>query len=557
MSIQQTVLFAVAIAFLRLAYGGYTYGLFDAIDHQPLIERALDPGYLVRDFRVNAGAAFDPRTYYTAVMAFLGRVAPLPAVSAVLTFLLYAAVAYFTARTAMVLFESRLAALAAGVLVLSVDPFYGMDYLVASYLKPSFVSRAFGYGALLAGLQRRPIAAAALSAVSSFFHPTLAIETAAFALSIAAVVPRPPDRASGDARGFAVAGLILAAHTLLFWWLPYGLSLRSFRMDDALFLRIALFRTEYTTVPSSFPLRFWIGGAVFLAALTAVWAHWFHAATEKGRPRAVGLCVAGILAFCLGGYLFVELLPLRAWVAARAFRMMFVVKWLGLLVIVGVPARSRRWTLFAAANAGILVWAAVAGEIQIPALVLATLLAALVAAVPAIQATRAVRPAWLTPVLPLLVVAAAAVDQVLPSGWIPGAARARPMYDLPAADPIARYAAARTPADAVFLTPYDYGLFRLTARRAIVVDWRSMPFDDAGMLEWWRRMNACYGDVGDLDREVGLRRMDQAYHSITDARLRELSVAYGAGYAVLYAETKTSHAVLERTETHKLVALTD
>jgi len=66
---------------------------------------------------------------------------------------------------------------------------------------------------------------------------------------------------------------------------------------------------------------------------------------------------------------------------------------------------------------------------------------------------------------------------------------------------IANFVAANTPENAVFLTPPDFGSFRLIANRAIVADWKSMPFQDIGMDGWWERMQDCYGVIPETDRK--------------------------------------------------------
>ncbi len=45
-----------------------------------------------------------------------------------------------------------------------------------------------------------------------------------------------------------------------------------------------------------------------------------------------------------------------------------------------------------------------------------------------------------------------------------------------------------TPVDAVFLIPPSLSGFRYRAQRPVFVDFKALPFQDAAMLEWYRRL---------------------------------------------------------------------
>ena len=118
----------------------------------------------------------------------------------------------------------------------------------------------------------------------------------------------------------------------------------------------------------------------------------------------------------------------------------------------------------------------------------------------------------------------------------------------------ARFARENTPGNAVFLTPPVFGKFRLIARRAMVVDWRSFPFQDRAMVEWQRRMFDCYGIPG----AVGLAaraESDENYRKIRDSEIEKLQIKYGFSYAVLYRETPTDFPVTYQNRKYKIVLL--
>jgi hypothetical protein len=113
-----------------------------------------------------------------------------------------------------------------------------------------------------------------------------------------------------------------------------------------------------------------------------------------------------------------------------------------------------------------------------------------------------------------------------------------------------------TPADAVILTPPSFGMLRLLARRAIVVDFKNIPFRDRDMRDWYQRILYCYGPVAAAGYAAP-DSMDANYRKISDARLKAIHHRYSASFALLYAETVTEYPVVAAAEHLKLVHLVD
>jgi hypothetical protein len=86
-----------------------------------------------------------------------------------------------------------------------------------------------------------------------------------------------------------------------------------------------------------------------------------------------------------------------------------------------------------------------------------------------------------------------------------------------------------TPKDAVFLTAPGLERFRLHARRAIVVDWKSPPLSPDELVEWYLRLCRISGNpnVTSLNAaEAGYRRMDVK-------RIQSLVSEYGLQFAIV------------------------
>ena len=80
----------------------------------------------------------------------------------------------------------------------------------------------------------------------------------------------------------------------------------------------------------------------------------------------------------------------------------------------------------------------------------------------------------------------------------------------------------------MFLVPRDWGIWRLFAERAVVVD-NVFPFHDEHMKEWYDRYLAIY------DTEQGAGYPSGYPRDVTESELRELQGRYGFHYAVLPA----------------------
>jgi hypothetical protein len=119
---------------------------------------------------------------------------------------------------------------------------------------------------------------------------------------------------------------------------------------------------------------------------------------------------------------------------------------------------------------------------------------------------------------------------------------------------LSNYVRQSTPVDALFLTPPKFGTFRISAQRAIVVDFISFPFQDDAMLEWRKRLFTCYG-IPINEGFAVINELSMAYNKITDAEIEKLQKIYGFEYAVLYANTSTNYQVIYGNKEWKLIQL--
>ena len=105
-----------------------------------------------------------------------------------------------------------------------------------------------------------------------------------------------------------------------------------------------------------------------------------------------------------------------------------------------------------------------------------------------------------------------------------------------------------TSSTSVFLSPHLFGFIRTEAERAIVIDFKAFPFKETVMLEWYRRIEDCYG--------LQENSFEKVYQNLDDARIQELQKKYNFNYAILYQETETKIPVIYSDSEYKIIDLT-
>jgi hypothetical protein len=594
---------AVFLGLLPPLLGWTSFGTENQIEQIPLVLRALDPGYLVRDYFVSANMSYGPRTFYTGLVALGARVMPLP-----LVFLLGACVArgliaWVTSLTALHLFRSPLAAMLAATVAVAVEGVQlgGAAELDPAHLIPQQAALPFALAALALGLRGRLLSCALLSLPALLLHPLVGFELgglgiAAGALSRLRASPRVVRAWLGRA---AVAVALLAAAMAAIWVIPTGAGGRS----EAFFTVLIGFRLPHHYLPSHFPAANYAyfasalaGGAVLMALLRR------EEVLEDQDLRSLIWLLALMLSSLLLGYVFVEVWPSALVTSAQLFRLTLVLKWVAALLAGGAAAWlwEQRQDLGAKGVAALMVLGT--GAIQ-PLLFLASALLsqarrrlegrssdlalgglAVVALVTAslafgrgheIEVTvggatlavlsvtgfanprtgRLLRvlPAALVCVLFLLQVAARLSPEG-PAGALLGDRR----LCLCANDPrrpehgATEFAGANLPEDALLLAPPHLGHLRFSAARALLLDFKMLGYEEATVETWLERVEAVFGRL-EKKGFAALAEMNGRYAALADRDLLRLGARYGVDHAILFSPMPTKLPTLYADRWYKVV----
>lgn len=490
---------ALLLFFLRF---GHDYGSSDQDELIPVLLHEADPALFANDWFVQTQSeGFSVRRYFLWVL--VGLHATMPLWLAFLTLYLAswlgtAAAVYVMARH---LTGNVVAAAAAvvGALVLTPQWTLGGNDLVHNLLVPSMPAWTCALWGLYAVLRERHLLAGALLGVATCLQALVGLQVAGLlGLCLAAEQLwhiRTGNRATIDIRPllqFTSAYLLLAAFVLV----PVlgQVSAPAGGQEPSIFYIMAQFRNPHHYLPFSFSAR----SALLFSCVTLVGLAagvWLYRRGGLRHGPLLASMLGAVVAIDVGALFFTEFAPLLFVAKLQLFKYTVLVKLLMVIVICGAAVRllpdalqawldglfSRGRTLAAVAfvGGGVVLAAALLGD-----------------------------------------------------GLLHDRIRFLARAETPAAR-VAAWARTQTPPGAVFATPPSLFTFRTDARRAIVVNFKAFPFQEAHIGPWFTRLT----DLAPAERPARgggavLPALDAAYHRLSPAQVVDLAGRYGFDFIV-------------------------
>lgn len=585
-------LIATAFGIITTFITYYGYGLLDHVEQLPIIFRKLDSSYLINDFFVNATESSVARGRFTYLMAMLaGDKSHLPVLFFILAMLSNIAVSLITYFFARSYFKgSRLAGIFAVAVVMCVHTF-DMGWNTHIYAI-NFVPYVLAVPFLLAGIwmafEQKVIIATVLCIIATQMHPLMGLEVGWLILAVSGfiLIANKEYKTKKTLDRYSAALLMMIAVSV---FEVYPLMAAP-KIEDGLFISIlAHFRHPHHYIPSGFPISDYLFTIGFLIAVCVIL---FTPGTRrKVFDTGIKAITCSIILLCVCGYLFTEVWPMRIWVIAQPFRLLFFVKWLGLILFSGTIAgftmnRGLRLiyilSLLHPVSGSAII--AVRGLIKTPGRWLDSLLLTLSIillvnfAIPMYKVWHVLL--YIT-IIAVLVGYARTVKRIaitftivvvlmfvtrkhlyytdkylylagLELQKVPRSFKLMSELDADATMML-QYMRQNTPEDAVFLTPPFWGQTRLVAERAIVADFKAFPFGDTAMLSWYHRIKDCYG--GNDPDKLKMSELDNNYKTMNDTKLNQMSALYNVSYAVLYNESETASEPVYMNDKYKLIQL--
>ncbi len=331
------VLFCVIVGVISSLWG-YQYFGNNSVDFLPQILRTLNPGYLSNDFLVNSmSGPSSPRFYFNGLVAWLSGLLSLTRVFLGLTILCNILLALGTALLTRHLFDgSDGATLVSALVVMSARTFLlgNYDHFYIRPLDAGLLILPLVLAGIWAALRQRPLLVGLAAGLVTLFHPLVGPEVGAILLGTLAVEQiahqfRPisfPRRC--NLLALLGGGAILVTFSALV--LPPIMSIP--HIPTAQFIQIyAYFRDPHHLIPSTWPIQNYVQAVVYLVAAGIIWrlCYSLSARLREVTPALLIIC-AILLALCLGGYVFVELIPTRLFATAQTFRLLLIFKFISL-----------------------------------------------------------------------------------------------------------------------------------------------------------------------------------------------------------------------------------
>ena len=587
----------------------YQFGQMDHVEHLPILFRAENSDYLKNDSFLNAFSQnYDPRFYYTRLILLLNYVFPLPLLFFLLTFLINYLIAFTSFRIAGQLFpRAAWAGIISVFLVLTVPTIElgSVADIHTAYLTPNALAFSLILLALSYVFSKEWIRAGLILGLASLIHPLAGPESGLIFFSCAAVEQFYVNRLElKKYRNFVVGAGIFILFTSLSL-APFFLN-QSDGLDSKTFIEIyAHFRAPHHILPSIFihPEEI-ILGIKYLILLLLLWFAYYNRTLRENRIALHILAyIIILLLLALAGYIFVERYPLKIVVIAQTFRLLYLLKFLLLLLLgatIGqhlqngtqqqkIYAFSALISSFAMPN---LLWifglwglsALVHRRLNLPQIFLAleimlvlTLgiygfyhswhqiaqsadvylwaLMLLLLVFPLFLNLPKLELSFLT--LTSLTFFAFWMSNPRPEQHTPlqkAISRQYSLNDLPPSQlALAKKIKELTPSDAILLVPPMFGELRYLADRALVVTFKTLPFGGKQMIEWKERVFDCYGWTDLKGFNAVLYGFEPNYKNIDTERLKMLHQKYRTDYAVLFKETKTDFPVIFENAMYQLV----
>ena len=474
----------------HLARWGYDYGGGDHDELLPPLLHRLDPSLFTRDaFVLQQLDGLSVRTAFRAVLGVLAEAVPLEVAAGLLYVAVLAAMAYGTVRLAYAWVPDRVGAALGAFLALVAFPYWSLGANALTYrsLLPEGVAWALAVPAVLGFVRGRRLAAGVLLGVAAWFHLLVGFQTA-LVLGVVTLWGAAERRSAAEAWGAVRFGLVAAAVAAPLA-VPAVLSNPLVAGDGlggrSTFEVLARLRLPHHYLFFSFPtgalVRF---GLVLAGGAAALWWLRRRGVLRHGDVVVRFVAVVGVL--CA---LAVGLTEVASVTVAAQLQLFKLTVWVTALLSLVVGAALAQ---------------ALPGALRQPA-----------------------EGLWDRPALGLaLVVAAVGAAAVLAPEAVAGRYRpaAHAASDL---GRVERWLGRHTPADALVLVPPSNSTLRVTARRSVVTDFKTMGLDLERLL---RVAPAPVPARGGLGWQAAL---DSAYAARPADAWAPLADAFGADLALV------------------------
>lgn len=119
---------------------------------------------------------------------------------------------------------------------------------------------------------------------------------------------------------------------------------------------------------------------------------------------------------------------------------------------------------------------------------------------------------------------------------------------------LSQFIKAQTNEKATFIIPPYLSDIRFSANRAIVVDFKSIPYQDNALLEWRQRIRDCYGETN-LQGFEAQEDLTAKFRNVKMSHLQNIQAKYNANYAIVETVNPIEENIIFKNDTYKLIQI--
>lgn len=525
----------------------YTFGNNDHIEQLPIIYKFINTDYLINDFFVNSNSGFSPRYYYTNLIAFFVKFINLPLLFFLGTLLSNIVISICMFLCGNLLFNDRRSNILAVILIMTLPIVsLGSDLVLFSSM---FTPTTLAFPLILISfyffLKKKIFYSLLITGFVSLFHVLIGFEFGILflATSLLTDIFQKKDWISIGKKASLLLVIILF---LLPNVIPYFQN-NSFIDKNEFITILAYYRhphhyilSEILTLKES--LKFVGFSFVFFVA----YKKWLQKSPSSYLKISSSILITLLALGIVANWIFIEIIPTKLFTTLQLLRLLNIVKFIFILVAANYLVKTieeKVYDLKSILLLLIIILLVVYSEVSVVKIIV-TLVLFLALVFIGLKTRKAVSFTLFS----LAIVATMYANQIdnvslkkYQKSYLSTSLNSNKQN-------LSDFIRKNTDKQSVFLTPHNFGFIRTESKRAIVVDFKAFPFQNNAMLEWYQRIEKCYG--------LAKHDFERNYRNIDDQKILVLKELYNFDYAILYKDTFSKFPVIFADSEYKIIDLT-
>jgi hypothetical protein len=496
----------------------YSFVTTNQFTQIPIILSFMDRNYLINDWYVTVSKAFGPRTIFAWYMAQTAKISSLP-ITFFLHYLLYIfLIIMATYKLTYLVFKRKFIALATTVCVLfGTTISLGGNILVTQDFVAPQLPLALSLLAVVLLLEKKYLFSGFLFSLASYFHPLIGFESASlfFFIYLTVIILSKQSITEFVKKGL-IPYLVLTSPAI---YLYFSEGMKT-QIDGPTKISILAFmRSPHHFLASSFSLYSYLS-FFFLLILFVIFVYFLRNVISKPLSKFFSFSFIAIIFACFLGYITTEITPFYLIAVLQPFRLTLYMYWIAAVVIFGIifylsdKHRLFYLLLFIPIFLTNPDYFSSIGKVKLITIFIGLL----------IIIFYKVIPKKLFIIFLLVFFSLERFhDKFNFSSYV------NIQTD---ETKIAEWVKFNTPSDAILLTPPEFEKFRLVANRAIVADWKALPFQEESLSEWAKRM--C--DIGNIKncnyQKTKVNQIIAGYRTLSREDILNLANKYQFDYMI-------------------------